>query len=145
VVGETWEGWRLPITRIQQSPRAEEIDLVNRYVTDDEADRYFDQADIVALPYLRSSASGPLAMAIARGLPVVTTDVGGLTEVASSYPGAVLVPPGDPTALAAGLEAAVPLVGTHHESHLSWDETATAVQGIIEGLLQHRSGTGRSS
>lgn len=139
VVGETWEGWRLPISLIMKSARINDITLVNRYVTDDEADRYFGEADIVALPYLRSSASGPLAMAIARGLPVVTTDVGGLTEFASSYPGAVLVSAGDPVALAAGLEAALPLVGVHHHSRASWDDSAGRLQGIVERLVLHRS------
>ncbi len=42
-------------------------ELVNRYVTDQEAAGYFQRADVVALPYLRSSASGPLAITQACG------------------------------------------------------------------------------
>ena len=55
-------------------------------MTDQEAAGYFQRADVVALPYLRSSASGPLAIAQACGLPVVVTSVGGLVEAAVTIP-----------------------------------------------------------
>ena len=92
MVGETWEGWTLPAELIAASPAADRITLVNRYVTDAEVDRFFAEADVVVLPYRRSSASGPLHIAMSHGLPVVVTAVGGLVEAAEHYSGTVFVP-----------------------------------------------------
>ena len=58
IVGETWEGWTMPAELIAASPVADRIAFVNRYVADAEVDRYFAEADMVVLPYRRSSASG---------------------------------------------------------------------------------------
>ena len=73
VVGETWEGHTLPTELIAASPRRDRITVVNRYVQDDEVDGFFRGADVVVLPYHRSSMSGPLHVAMNYGLPVVVT------------------------------------------------------------------------
>jgi glycosyltransferase involved in cell wall biosynthesis len=135
VVGETWEGWTLPLTLIEESPFRPDIELVNRYVTDQEAAGFFQRADIVALPYLRSSASGPLAIAQAYGLPVVVTSVGGLTEAATGYTGAVLVRPSDPGDLARGLLTAAGLAGRVHQVPVTWPEVARSYAGIFASLM----------
>jgi glycosyltransferase involved in cell wall biosynthesis len=75
VIGRHGKDGRFPLELIKSSPYRNDIELVNRYVTDQEAAGYFRRADVVALPYLRSSASGTLAIAQAYGLPVVMTDV----------------------------------------------------------------------
>ncbi len=71
VVGETWQGWTLPLEKISASRHRDDIQVVNRYVTDEEVRGFFVSADLVALPYLRSSASGPLHLTMSAGLPVV--------------------------------------------------------------------------
>jgi glycosyltransferase involved in cell wall biosynthesis len=75
VIGRHGKDGRFPLELIESSPYRNDIELVNRYVTDQEAAGYFRRADVVALPYLRSSASGTLAIAQAYGLLVVMTDV----------------------------------------------------------------------
>jgi glycosyltransferase involved in cell wall biosynthesis len=134
VVGETWEGWTLPLELIEKSPFGHEIELVNRYVTDAEAAGFFARADVVALPYLRSSASGPLAIAQACGLPVVVTAVGGLVEAAAGYSGAVLVRPGDPGDLARGLLAAAELAGQEHRDPVTWTAVAKSYADIVDAV-----------
>lgn len=131
VVGETWEGWTIPFERISTSPHRADIELVNRYVSDDEVPGLFARADLVALPYLRSSASGPLHLAMARGLPVVVTDVGGLGEAVADYEGAVTIPEGDAGALAAGIVRAAELVGRTFDDPHSWDHTVAAYDEIF--------------
>ena len=135
VVGETWEGWTLPIELVERSPYREDIELVNRYVTDEEAARYFRRADVVALPYLRSSASGPLAIAQACGLPVVVTAVGGLVEAVADYKGAVLVPPGRPDELAEGLLAAADLRGRVHSAPVTWQAVTQSYADIFAAVV----------
>jgi glycosyltransferase involved in cell wall biosynthesis len=134
VVGETWEGWTLPLELIERSPYRDDIELVNRYVTDQEAAGYFQRADVVALPYLRSSASGPLAIAQACGLPVVVTTVGGLVEAAADYTGAVLVRPDSPDDLARGLLAAAELRGRRHSAPVTWEAVAQAYADIFAAV-----------
>lgn len=131
VVGETWEGWTIPLEKISTSRHRDDVELVNRYVSDDEVPGLFARADLVALPYLRSSASGPLHLAMARGLPVVVTDVGGLGEAVAGYEGAVTVPAGDSDALAAGIVQAAQLVGRTFDDPHSWDHTVAAYDEIF--------------
>jgi glycosyltransferase involved in cell wall biosynthesis len=135
VVGETWEGWTLPLELIESSPYRDDIELVNRYVTDQEAAGYFQRADVVALPYLRSSASGPLAIAQACGLPVVVTEVGGLVEAVADYTGAVLVRPDSPGDLARGLLAAADLRGRMHSAPVTWQAVAQSYADIFAAVV----------
>ena len=139
IVGEPWEDWTKPFEAIEASPHRNEIITVLRYVTDDEAEAYFDQADIVALPYLRSSVSGPLQLTMHRGLPVVVTDVGGLTSAVKDYKGAVLTPVSNPAALANGIATAKSLVGTKHEDPHSWTVAAHAYGALFEKVLNEQT------
>ncbi|WP_239118412.1 glycosyltransferase [Paractinoplanes ferrugineus] len=134
VVGETWEGWTLPADLIATSPAAARIEFVNRYVADAEVDAYFADADLVVLPYRRSSASGPLHIAMSHGLPVVVTAVGGLVEAAEDYSGAVFVPAGDPAALATAIHDADRLVGRRHPDPSSWEKTVAAYAELLSRI-----------
>jgi glycosyltransferase involved in cell wall biosynthesis len=135
VVGETWEGWDLPSRLIAESPLRDRITFVNRYVTDAEAAGYFAGADVVVLPYHRSSSSGPLQIAMAAGLPLVATNVGGLVEATAHYPGAVLADPSDPASLADGILQAAELVGRRFEGVTSWADTARGYTELFDGIL----------
>jgi glycosyltransferase involved in cell wall biosynthesis len=133
VVGETWEGWDLPGRLIAASPHRDQITFVNRYVTDAEAAGYFAGADVMVLPYHRSSSSGPLQIAMARGLPVVATKVGGLVEATAAYGGAVLVEPRDPAALAAGIRRAAGLAGQSFRGGSTWTDTVRGYAELLGG------------
>ncbi|WP_235947926.1 glycosyltransferase [Candidatus Frankia alpina] len=135
VVGETWEGHTLPARMIEESRHRDRIVFVNRYVNDVEVNSYFANANAVVLPYRRSSASGPLHITMAAGLPVVVTDVGGLTETAARYDGAVLVPPGDVPALLAALCELPARCGRRYLDASSWAESAERYQALFDELL----------
>ncbi len=134
VVGETWEGWTLPAELIERSPRRDRISFVNRYVTDEELHAYLRGADAVVLPYLRSSLSGPLHVAMGYGLPIVMTDVGGNAEAAMGYGGVDLVPPADETALADALRRVAEMRGQRFEHPHSWAHTAAAYERLFDRL-----------
>jgi len=134
VVGETWEGWTLPAEMIARSPRRDRITFVNRYVTDEELEGYLEGADAVVLPYLRSSLSGPLHVAMGYGLPIVMTEVGGNVEAAAGYAGIVLVPPSDPTALEAAIERLPEMGTTRYEHPHSWSDTRVAYEELFARL-----------
>jgi beta-1,4-mannosyltransferase len=65
--------------RIDALPR---VHLVERFVDDQEFDRWVAAADRIVLPYRRSWSSGVLARAHALGTPAIVPAVGGLGEQA---------------------------------------------------------------
>jgi glycosyltransferase involved in cell wall biosynthesis len=134
VVGETWEGWDLPIRLIEGSRHRSRITLVNRFVEDDEVTAYFAGADAAVLPYHRSSASSPASVAMANGLPLVLTAVGGLPEAVAGYEGAILVPPRDPEALRDAMRRLPQLCGRRYHDQHSWENIASAYEGLINRL-----------
>ena len=136
IVGETWEGHHEPAELIARSRHRARIRFVNRYVTDAEVLQEFAGADVAVLPYHRSSQSGPLQIAMANGLPVVTTAVGGLIEATAGYEGAILVPPRDPRALREGIEAAARLRFQRFTGGHAWDATAQQYVELADRLLR---------
>lgn len=128
VVGETWEGCVEPAHLMATSPYADRITFVNEYVPDEVVAAAFAHADVVVLPYRRSSSSGILHIAMSCGLPVVLTSVGGLPEAAEGYAGAVFVPPCDLAALKGGLTKAVQMAGQQFIDPRDWGETVAAVR-----------------
>lgn len=127
VVGETWDGCTEPARLIETSPHRDRITFVNEYVPDEVVGAAFAHADVVMLPYHRSSSSGTLHVAMSYGLPVVVTSVGGLPEAADGYEGAIFVPPGDPTLLKAAIEEAARMVGRRFHDPRDWAETVDAL------------------
>ena len=93
---------------------------MNRFVDDDEVTAYFAGADAVVLPYHRSSASSPASVAMANGLPLVLTAVGGLPEAVAGYEGAILVPPRDPQRCETPSAGFPSSRGRYRDPH-SWD------------------------
>jgi glycosyltransferase involved in cell wall biosynthesis len=134
IVGETWEGWTAPDDAIARSPHADLIERVDRYVTDAELAGYFRRADAAIFPYHRSSASGPLHIAMSAGLPVVVTAVGGLVDATRDYRGADLIPPCDRAALGGALLRLTARRGIRYADPHSWDRTADSFCSLIRDL-----------
>ncbi|KIX15432.1 glycosyltransferase family 4 protein [Dethiosulfatarculus sandiegensis] len=64
--------------------------LKNHWVPENEVNSIFAKADLLVTPYVESSQSGVIPLAYAKGLPVVATPVGGLTEqVADGFTGLI--------------------------------------------------------
>ncbi len=86
---------------------------------------------------------------MAAGLPVVTTDVGGNKEAIINGSTGILVPAGDPSALAEALETlwkdaekrvAMGKAGRSRvEQHFSAQNMVTATEKIYESILEGRS------
>jgi glycosyltransferase involved in cell wall biosynthesis len=76
------------------------VRLLERYLDDGEVEAVFRAADVVVLPYRSATQSGVTHVAYALGVPVITTDVGGLSETVRPDRTGLVVPPEDPAALA---------------------------------------------
>jgi glycosyltransferase involved in cell wall biosynthesis len=139
VVGETWEGWTAPNELIAASPYRDRITFINRYVTDAEVSALFGGADVVVLPYHRSSQSGPLHVAMQYGLPIVVSAVGGLVEAVKDYQGAILTPPANRGALLVAVDKAAGLRGRRFTHRRGWSQTVEAYATLFDRLPRRRS------
>jgi glycosyltransferase involved in cell wall biosynthesis len=82
----------------------EQVNLIDRFVDDDEIPGIFSKSGMLVLPYTFFFAqSGVLRLAVKYGLPVVASDVGGPGESVRSWGTGICVAPGDPKSLAAGI------------------------------------------
>jgi glycosyltransferase involved in cell wall biosynthesis len=79
------------------------VDLRFDFVSDAEMAALLDQADALVFPYRGIDTSGVLMAAIARGIPVVASNIGCFSEMLVDGREARLVRPDDPEALAAAL------------------------------------------
>lgn len=100
IVGEFYEGREDVLQLIKELNVSDRILLVDRYVPNEEVEKYFRAADVGILPYESATQSGIIQIAHDFGLPVITTNVGGLPEVVHHETTGFLVPPSDPKALA---------------------------------------------
>jgi glycosyltransferase involved in cell wall biosynthesis len=118
--------------------------------TGPELERTYAGADLMVLASRAETYGMVVTEALARGLPIVATEVGGLTEAlgygADGMQPGLLVPPGDPAALAAALRAWLSdaklrdrLRRAAHERRRSlceWSTTASVLVGVLAEVLR---------
>jgi glycosyltransferase involved in cell wall biosynthesis len=100
VVGEWWKKSGHLRNMLDKRDLKDRIEIVDRYVTEEETAGYFSRADVVVLPYRSASSSGVIPLAYGYGKPVIATRVGGLPEVVVDGVSGRLIAPADPHALA---------------------------------------------
>jgi glycosyltransferase involved in cell wall biosynthesis len=110
-----------------------------------ELERSYAEADLVVLPSRAETYGMVVAEALARGLPVVATDVGGVTEALGYGAGGVrpglLVPPDDAAALATALRTWLGDAGLRErlrraarerrESLAGWPATTSVIAAVL--------------
>jgi glycosyltransferase involved in cell wall biosynthesis len=117
--------------------------------TGSDLDHSYAAADLFVLASRAETYGMAITEALARGVPVVATEVGGLTEALGhsadgTRPG-LLVPPDDPAALAAALAAWLgdaelrgQLRRAAHERRASltgWSATASVLSGVLAAVV----------
>ncbi len=97
----------------------------------------------MVLPYRDGSQSAMAPLALAAGVPVLTTRVGGLAEVVEDGVNGRLVAPGSAEALAQALAAldreglaALAAGARRTASRLTWDGYAAALESLIERVVR---------
>jgi len=121
-------------------PADPRISLMARYISESDVDPLLASASLVALPYTQASQSGVGLLAIARGVPVVVSDLGALPELA--YDRSFVARAGDPQALADtivrhlddGAEVRRAVLA-HAQAHFSWEHSAQLSTELYRGLV----------
>jgi starch synthase len=122
------------------------FEIINRYTPDHQVAALFKRASIVVLPYTQASQSGVIPVAYAFEKPVVTTQVGCLSEVVEDGRTGLIVPPGDAPALA---EAMLRLFQNDElrkslgrnayqkmKDELGWDKIASTTVNIYKKVIE---------
>ena len=152
VAGEPWGEQGALVQRLtRELGIGERVHLRLGWVPEPEVPRLLAAADLVVLPYRAGSQSAVAPMALAAGLPVLTTAVGGLPEIVRHGVDGWIVEPGSVEALAAALSALdrprleqLSQGARDGADRPSWDAYAAALEGLIEQVVQ-RSNVQRSN
>ena len=117
------------------------VRFVGRVEDEDLAD-WYRAADISVVPTVALEGFGLAVLeSLAVGTPVVVSDVDGLIDAVAGLEDAVVVAPGDPNELAAGLERVLegggpsPAACRRHAELFSWDAVAQQHRALYEEVL----------
>jgi glycosyltransferase involved in cell wall biosynthesis len=80
IAGEFWQGKEELLYRIKEKSLHSRVEVLDRYLPDQEAADLFRRADLVVLPYRSATGSGVIPLAYHYNKPVLVTPVGGLPE-----------------------------------------------------------------
>ena len=103
VAGEAWWKGEAEYRALAEGLKNVRFDF--RYIPDAEIATYFAAADVVLAPYRIEAQSGVALTAFHFARPVIATNVGGLPEIIEEGLNGMLVPPENPSALAAAVDA----------------------------------------
>lgn len=129
------------LQRIERSPRKKDIQALG-YVPGPELEQLYRRAAIFAFPSLDEGFGMPVLDAMARGLPVLTSSVSAMPEVAGDA--GLLVDPQDVTSIAEGLRRLtadtalreqLTRAGLARVQQFSWEKSVGATWNVYQELL----------
>jgi glycosyltransferase involved in cell wall biosynthesis len=143
VAGEPWGDLGDGLERQAESLHLEQrvrFDL--QWVPEGRVPTLLAAADLLVLPYRRGSQSAVAPMALAQGVPVLSTAVGGVPEIVLDGINGVIIPPGDPAAITDALQALsverlkVLAAGAKRTAaDLTWSGYADALEELLREIV----------
>ena len=126
----------------------ENVKVINRWISEDEIDTVFTQADLLVLPYSSASQSGVIPIAASFALPVIATNAGGIPEQIEAGESGWLVSPGSVDALADAIRDALEnpdlakqrglALRNRFQEHFGWQAVTRLVEESLEKAQQAR-------
>ncbi|MCG6948096.1 MAG: glycosyltransferase family 4 protein [Acidobacteria bacterium] len=147
VAGEPWENLGPELrSRVSGLGIEERVQLRLGWVPESEVPTLLAAADLVVLPYLSGSQSAVAPLALASGLPVLSTRVGGLAEVVRDGVNGVLVEPGSVDELARAFErldretlGSLAKGARRSRERLTWRGYAAELEGLLDEVVGTKS------
>lgn len=99
IAGEDWGDDQELLLELNNSPYRDRILFKPEFIPDDMVPKYFAVADVVVFPYLRTSGSGVVNIALAQGKPIIAADLATMYECLAEYEGAIFFTTGNIQAL----------------------------------------------
>ena len=99
IVGECYENINKYSSLIEKFELNHLVTFINEYIPEKDISKYFSCSDVIVLPYKTASQSGVIQIAYNFNTPVVTTDVGGLSEYVDQGNTGILVESKNPKQL----------------------------------------------
>jgi glycosyltransferase involved in cell wall biosynthesis len=147
IVGEDWGGYAVVRDLARRLGIEDRVTLVGMLERSQLLDE-FRRADVFVLPSLFDSFPIAILEAMAAGLPVIATRVGGVPEVVLDGETGLLVEPGDPKRLASAIEALASDEGARREMGkrgraraqlFSWDEVIARTRRVYAEAVNGRA------
>lgn len=139
IVGEFWNGESRALKYIADHKIENKIEIVARYVSDDEAAAHFSRCDAVVLPYLSATGSAVIPLAYHYGKPVIATRVGGLPDVVEDGVTGTLIDPESSDQLAGAIKNMISGAISYSaeeidkiKMRLTWKGLAEVVIGTVQ-------------
>ncbi|MDD2853504.1 MAG: glycosyltransferase [Desulfuromonadaceae bacterium] len=147
IAGEFWNETDEYNAIITEGGISDKVEIINRFVPDQEMSSCFASADLVVLPYRKSITSGIIATAYGFKKPVLATHVGGFHEVIQDGLTGKLVPPDDPEAFAEGIlwfmaHQEIDFaenIASFTAREMSWNSLAGTLEGTMRDELESMS------
>ena len=143
VAGESWDDVESALRTIRDTGE-DNYEIICGYIPDDQVKDLFEQADVLVAPYRRASASGPINLAMAAGLPIVTTKVPALQEACQHYEGVFFAEVEDPIGLREAMRRSMKKVGCRFDNPHNWDANADRYADFFRRIDHEVATTGRS-
>ena len=142
LAGEPWGEEGVRVSRLLADSRLRGRVIARlEWVPESEAGEWFAAADAAVLPYRSATGSAVAAQCLGAGLPVAASRVGGLADVIRDGVNGLLVPPGNPEALAAALlRLADPVLrrtlARGADAAGTWDSYAEELLGLTRSVCR---------
>lgn len=143
VAGEPWGNASRELTeQVTRLGIADRVGLRLGWVPEDELSWLLAAADLVVLPYRSGSQSAVAPMALAAGVPVLSTRVGGLAEAVLHGRDGLLVAPGSARELAVALRSLdderlgrLRRGARERTRRPTWSGYAATLEGLLDEIL----------
>lgn len=142
IAGECYGGFDKYQSLIKANKLQKKIIHLDSFVSDSEVQFLFSAADVCVLPYKNATQSGVTATAIHFDLPIVSTNVGGLSEYVKDDITGYLVEPNNHEALTSAIINATDHIRNEKmrieielfKKSLSWDFFSKRLEGFIDSI-----------